>query len=302
MKKKVLAIMLTVAMLATMITVATVSVSAKTNADGTYTKTDETTETYRYFFVLPDEWLNTYTAETGDSVGIYWFDGTDSCGSLADPNAGPAWPGYKAYKAGDSKVNLWYCDVPTDVTTVIFNNYVDGGTDKSDPKFLAATQTVNIGSEYYDAGENEHYPDGTANFNNMCFVVDPENKQESPVTPGKFTYGGEWMYYHNEGVFDYNAEGEEPTETPGPTTPTDPTSTTAATTVTEATTATGDASTPTAATGATSKVSTADTAATTASNNNGTVATNDSSSAILLLVALLGVTSVMIAIRKKDHE
>ncbi len=146
-------------------------------------------DTYRYFFYLPDEWKNDSTATTGNTAGIYWWEGTDACGS---------WPGYAANKADVEGV--YYYDVPTDVTTIIWNNFFDGGADISAPYYADAIQTCNIGSEYYDAGESERYPDGTDNFDGMIYVVDYNICDYSDYS-GKMTFGGEWFYYYGNGEY-----------------------------------------------------------------------------------------------------
>ena len=56
----------------------------------------------RYFFLMPDNWSNEWTS----SAGMYWWDGTDPCGSLDGAQAGVKWPGYQIYKYGDSKANV----------------------------------------------------------------------------------------------------------------------------------------------------------------------------------------------------
>ena len=177
----------------------------------------------RYFFLMPDNWSNEWTS----SAGMYWWDGTDPCGSLDGAQAGVKWPGYQIYKYGDSKANVWYCDVPKDVTTIIFNNALDGGdpswSNFEETRYTKAYQTVDIGSEYYDAGESENYPSGTDSFNNMIYVVDPDKTNVS-VT-GKETYAGEWYFYHGDGKYDTElnptyggAEGDAPHPSTDPTT------------------------------------------------------------------------------------
>lgn len=219
MFKRVLSIIMAVLLLGA---TAAISVSA---AEGTYydpkpyvpSDTAKAVGFNRYFFLMPDDWSNEYTS----SAGIYWWDGADPCGSLAAAEQGVKWPGYKIYRYADTEANVWYCDVPKDVTTIIFNNAFDGG-DKSWDNYnpdrdILAYQTVDIGSEYYDEGESENYPSGTESFNNMIYIVDPEKTSES-VT-GKKTFAGEWYFYHGDGMFDTELEptyggvdGDEPHE------------------------------------------------------------------------------------------
>ena len=103
MSKKIISLLLSLMLVVSMVAVAAVSVSAEVDEQGRYTPS-EGTETYRYYFYMPSDWYNEY-AET---AGIYWWIGTDP----ADP-----WPGYIAHPTETE--NIYYCDVPTNVTTII---------------------------------------------------------------------------------------------------------------------------------------------------------------------------------------
>ena len=185
MSKKIISVLLALVMVLAMGTVALVSVSADLAdlpevADGCN----------RYFFYLPDQWKNDYT----EVAGIYWWEGTDAC---------TTWPGYEANAADVDGV--YYYDVPQDVTTIIWNNYLDGGTDKTLDIYKAAVQTKNIGCEYYDIGESENYPDGTETFDGMIYVTDMLLTEESPYS-GKLTFAGEWCYYYGNGEYGFTPE------------------------------------------------------------------------------------------------
>ena len=185
MSKKILSVLLALVMVLAMSTVALVSVSADLAdlpevADGCY----------RYFFYMPEQWKNDYT----EVAGIYWWEGTDACTS---------WPGYEAYPADVDGV--YYYDVPMDVTTIIWNNFLDGGTDKTLDIYTAAVQTVNIGCEYYDAGESDNYPEGTDDFDGMIYVTDTKKIDVNPFS-GKQTFGGEWAYYYGNGEYGFAEE------------------------------------------------------------------------------------------------
>lgn len=73
MKKKIISIVIAVALIASALTVAMVSASAKV-VDGRYEPS--TTETYRYYFYMPNDWENSYTQST--VAGVYWWGGTDA--------------------------------------------------------------------------------------------------------------------------------------------------------------------------------------------------------------------------------
>ena len=191
MSKKILSIVLALVMVLAMSTVALVSVSADL-AD----LPEKAEGTKRYFFYMPEQWKNDYAY----TAGIYWWEGTDACS---------AWPGYEATPADVDGV--YYYDVPADVTTIIWNNYLDGGTDMTLPIYQAAVQTKNIGSEYYEPGESDNYPDGlddVIGFDGMIYVTD-FSKTEISDYSGKMTYAGEWCYYYGNGEYGFSpVEGD----------------------------------------------------------------------------------------------
>ncbi|MBE6738500.1 MAG: hypothetical protein E7566_07630 [Ruminococcaceae bacterium] len=184
MSKKILSIVLALVMVLAMGTVALVSVSADLA-----TLPEQPADTYRYYFYMPEQWLNDSTATTGNTAGIYWWEGTDAHGG---------WPGVAANEA--DAPGVYYYDVPTDVTTIIWNNFFDGGADISAPYYPDAIQTRNIGTEYYDAGESDLYPEGTENFDGMIYVVDFGIYDYNDYSK-KMQFGGEWFYYYGNGEY-----------------------------------------------------------------------------------------------------
>ncbi len=184
MSKKLISVLLVAVMVLAMGTVALVSVSAD------LASLPEVAEgCYRYYFYMPDQWLNEYTEATGNTAGIYWWAGT---------GAHTTWPGQAAEKADFDGV--YYCDVPVDVTAVVWSNFLDGGVDITNPQYQAAVQTVNVGTEYYDPDESPLYPAGTDNFDGMIYVTD-FNKTQVNDYSGKMTYAGEWYYYYGDGKY-----------------------------------------------------------------------------------------------------
>ena len=207
MSKKLMSVILVAVLVLSMGTVAMASVSA----DELPAKPDGYN---RYYFYMPENWLN----EHATTAGIYWWEGTDACS---------AWPGYVANPTDVEGV--YYYDVCQDVTTIIWNNAIDGGTDPEAPIYTAAYQTINVGSEYYDAGESVNYPDGTPNFDEMIYVVD-ESKTMVNDFSGKSTFAGEWFYYYGNGEYGFTPEKGDVyfnqrsyNEAPTPVAPTDPT-------------------------------------------------------------------------------
>ncbi len=166
----------------------------ETTPDEPTQDTEKPVSTYRYYFYMPDEWKNEYT----DTAGIYWWNGTNDCDS---------WPGYVANETDVDGV--YYYDVPTDVPFVIWNNALDGGADKTQDIYTAAYQTVGVGTEYYDVGESVNYPEGTDNFDEMIYVIDPTAVRVIDSS-GKKEFAGEWYYYYGGGEYGFTPEkGDE---------------------------------------------------------------------------------------------
>lgn len=153
-------------------------------------------ETSAFYGKYANDWYKdaTYTA------GIYWWDS-----GVADPTA---WAGYLPSGVDENDPDVYYANVPQACTTIIWNNGIDGGMDSTLDIYFKACQTVNIGAEYYDAGENEHYPDGTENFDGMIYVIDPDIITISEFSL-KETCGGEWYYYYGNGCYGFTKDGTE---------------------------------------------------------------------------------------------
>ena len=216
MSKKIISLLLSLMLVVSMVAVAAVSVSAEVDEQGRYTPS-EGTDTYRYYFYMPSDWYNEY-AET---AGIYWWLGTDP----ADP-----WPGYIAHPTETE--DIYYCDVPTNTTTIIWNNGFDGGNDTTAPEYTKAIQTIDIACQFYSDGDSDVYTtdfytameesyngDKAAlgsyadnffyddvydlgfvfNMNNMIYVINPDMVSEN--YQGKITSGGEWYFYYGNGEY-----------------------------------------------------------------------------------------------------
>ncbi len=213
-----------------LLTTSAIGASAILEPTGEYTP-DADVETNRYYFYMPEEWCNEYT----DTAGVYWWDGTDACGGIDGSGENVTWPGYKA-KASEED-NLFYVDCPKDVERIIWNNYVDGGTDIEDDMFLKAVQSVDVGCQFYSEGDSDLYnelEDGNFfanmeksllgdksalgeyadNFfiedydgfgisftmDNMIYIIDPTNYNENPLS-GRLSYVGEWYFYYGNGEY-----------------------------------------------------------------------------------------------------
>lgn len=147
----------------------------------------------RYFFQMPIDWCNSFSRVPG----IYWWEGTDAC---------PSWPGVQMLPADAPFV--FYYDVPKDVTAVYFNNFIDGGVDRETEIYYLAKQTCFVGTEYYDPGENDTYPEGLPTFDKMIFVPDPELNYWGDFEHNR-SVAGEWHYYYGGGLYGFNTELED---------------------------------------------------------------------------------------------
>lgn len=242
MKKKLVSLLLAGSVVASMAAIASVSASAIIDSNGCYAPGDNVKATYRYYFAMPKEW---YSANA-NTAGAYWWNGTDACGAVDGSGGTLAWPGYKAQKSDVEDV--YYLDCPTDVPTVVWNNYLDGGQDKEDPKYLEAKQANDAKIEGYCDGDSDLYDtewfeemyesfttdkaklgdfadnffydlvnfdeEGfdsfTFNMNNMIHVLDLKKTSEN--FEGKKTYVGDWYFYYGNGEYGTYPTKEEAIE------------------------------------------------------------------------------------------
>ena len=171
--KKFLSIALAGTMAASMLAVSAMSVSADELAPGDFGSLGEYTpganvKTNHLMFAMPGAWQNdtTKNEKCGQAAGIYWWSGFDT----PDAKVGHGWPGYKAVKeTGEEGIdNLWGIDVPTygngevgNATQIIWNNYLDGGTQTDpvkNPFYAASAQTKDTPGQYFSrTDEDETY-------------------------------------------------------------------------------------------------------------------------------------------------
>lgn len=171
------------------------------------TSSNRSFTTKRYYFLRPDgisgkpatdkshyekgqyipSWDNEYSE---GKTCITWSD-TAQLQSLD-------YPGFVAMSSDED--DIFYADIPDFVTDISWNNGVKYSGDYDDTMWLYARKTVNIPCEYYDEGENETYPDGLDSFENMIFVLDPD--QTAWGCPGEpASEPGEWYYYYGDGCY-----------------------------------------------------------------------------------------------------
>lgn len=177
MTKRIVSILLAVVLTFAMAAVAVVSVSAAVDANGAYVPSETVKETVRVYFLMPKAWYSEKTyegsPEGGKTAGVYWWGGPDACGSVDGTSVGAKWPGYKT-QIDTAYNDLYYIDLPyapADLSPVVFNNFLDGGTRTVDPdtnnetyqfdkeRFLKAQQTVDITASYYSEGDDAFYDD-----------------------------------------------------------------------------------------------------------------------------------------------
>lgn len=220
------------ALLATSVTAVSLeSVSAVVDENGCYAPGENVIcGTNRYYFAMPNSWLNEYT----DTAGVYWWYGTDTCSAVDGSGGTVTWPGYKAHRDdfATEYYGIYYIDCPTDVPTIVWNNYIDGGSDKYAPVYSAAKQAQDANVEFVCDGDSDIY--GTEwfaemeesyngdkaklgdfadnffydeqwglgfafDFDNMIYVAPYEPNGENFM--GKPTYSGDWYFYYGNGEY-----------------------------------------------------------------------------------------------------
>ena len=166
MTKKLISMLLSIAMVLSVAVVGITGVSAAIDNDGRYVPSKGVEETHRIYFLMPESWKSEEFNAT--EAGAYWWNGADACGSLDGTSVGAPWPGYKM-QVENAENNIFYLDLPTDVPNIIFNNYLNGGERTEDPEtgkvtfqfgeeqFKAAKQSVDVLCQYYSEGDNAYY-------------------------------------------------------------------------------------------------------------------------------------------------
>ena len=151
-------------------------------------------------------WYNEFNegADGNHYAGIYWWDA---------PASPAAWPGYKM-EIDDVDNSVYYAEIPGDgnLTSAIFNNGVDGGTDSSLPIYYKAAQSIDNNMEGAYEGDYETLWGDTYNefdFEGCIYVIDP-NQVSINAFSGKQTCGGNWYYYYGNGCYgSYRTDADE---------------------------------------------------------------------------------------------
>lgn len=206
MSKKLISILLSVAMVVGVFTTLPVASALETNSNSTEnTETKYVTNlggTYtgpiknkskRYYFAMPKEWCTFSNA----TACAYWWDGEDSCADWQN-----------SYEMRPTTINtddgskVYYIDIDENITSIVFNNGIDLGQKSEDeelpPNYGKACQTEAINLQGYDPIETMIYPDGLDSMDNMIYVPDDIEYELS----GSKVYRGEWYYLHSDGKWD----------------------------------------------------------------------------------------------------
>lgn len=155
MKKKLLSILLAGTMAASVVSASAFAAgAAEPTGHGTYTPSAGV-ETYKYYFALPGQWTNDTTKVNNDAPGLYWWSAPDD----PDTKFGHGWPGYELDKESGEGVgdNLYSINAPKLASILVFNNYLDGGMDNTQPIFKDALQCQNKNVEFYCEGDADTY-------------------------------------------------------------------------------------------------------------------------------------------------
>jgi len=170
MSKKVISIVLSLAMVVAVLCVGFGAITASA-------------DTVTYYFLAPENFL--LAEGSGDKVGYYYWQ----------PSENAPWPGAEMTKAPEvgERVYKVECGDMDETGTIIFNAFVDAGN-PADPALEAiAHQTVNINTEGYMKGESTLY-DTLDNFYDMIYVL--SNAEEDKAVnefSGAITTKGEWF-------------------------------------------------------------------------------------------------------------
>ena len=180
MSKKVISIVLSVAMVVAVLCVGFGAVTASA-------------DTVTYYFLAPENFL--LAEGSGDKVGYYYWQ----------PEEIAPWPGAEMTKAPEVGERVYKVEAPDmDATgTIIFNAFVDAGN-PADPALAAvAHQTVNINTEGYMKGESKLY-ETLDNFYGMIYVL---SSDPADVTVNEFSGAtqtkGEWFSIDSSSEYYY---------------------------------------------------------------------------------------------------
>lgn len=163
-------------------------------AANVYAEASENTDTYKYYFLAPDEYI-----DNNGSVGAYWNN----------PENTATYQNVEMTKEWNVGRNVFSVEVPSTVDTIVFNSYAasPGGYSASDYR-----NTVNISLNGYKKGCDADnggcpYNDsiGIDNFNGWIYVLNnnaspDEGSQEHHADQGAW-FELDYYYYNHKDYF-----------------------------------------------------------------------------------------------------
>lgn len=224
MMKRFLSVILSLAIL---LSVSAVCFGAVTyNPTGSYTVSADTPtceeaiiacggdleDTQHIYFQLPAEdpehpeydWTNHYNSTDIGSdycqVCVYWWYGT---GSEWPDGTKAKWVGYRA-KLVDAENRIYEAVIPAkDVPNIVWNNGVNGGTDKSAEIFRYAHQLKDSNVEGAEAGDYDTLPEGSPNPDNMDGCIQIPNNEASTTAEllNANLRAFDWYVYYGDGCY-----------------------------------------------------------------------------------------------------
>lgn len=239
--KKLTSLFFALTLVALMAALSVGNTSAAVDENGYYVP-EEGESTNRYYFAMPNSWLNEYT----DTAGVYFAPTADTCG-FVEGEEPISWPGYKAYFDGYKSYaySIYYVDCPTDIELIVWNNYIKSSATDDTAMSVAEKQSDGVNTEFcslydydiYDAewfaemeesfnGDkkalgsyadnffyDEEYGSGFSfNFDNMIYVVPQNAVSENSSVTGIETYKGNWYFFYGEdeyGTYPTREESEK---------------------------------------------------------------------------------------------
>ena len=184
-------------------------------------------KTRKYRFYMPDEWRNdrndNYDGNSLDSCCpcVYWWSTSYNSDNYMG-NSTKGWPGFRILEQDPADPHIFVCDIPEDAVKIIFNNSVDGGqTPVDNPNYGYNYQTYDIPTSYTDPEDDDYRfytttkdgqaitPENPMTFEDMIYVIDPNNTTISDLSEAPMVHG-EWLYYYGDGKYGVTPEqGDE---------------------------------------------------------------------------------------------
>ena len=145
----------------------------------------------RYYFLVPNGSNGIPHQEGGYAHSWYTDNSTILFNAMTNDSEYIIFP-----TQTDDDEDVCYVDVDENVVVSYWTNGVD-----------CTARTVDFGTEYYDPGESDMYPDGLDSFDGMIYVIDPNLLTFGPVDLSFQYWDGEWYYYYGDGCYGITENG-----------------------------------------------------------------------------------------------